>query len=171
MVKCCYGKHCAKVGSVVLEEGERSVSAQSRKRGSSCEDGKVPETADELDRGRRLEIVAEKKCILSEFCFSFVKLAVRLRRRDGRQEAQKLMSVMFDVSFDSKELFRNMRRAQDWDCLTTERTQNALTKEGIRKKKLRREGERPNADAVLYKQNVLNISWKQVLATASGTLF
>lgn len=80
------------------------------------------------------------------------KLAVRLTERGGRRDAQKLLDVLFDVFSDAKELRRHVNRVDDSECGATERTYDALYKEGFQREKLRRAGKSRVASAVLYKK-------------------
>lgn len=47
------------------------------------------------------------------------------------------MDVMFDVSFEAKELHRHVKRVEDCKRLATEGNRNALSREGPQNEKLR----------------------------------
>lgn len=54
--------------------------------------------------GAKLDIAMKRERVAPNFAFSFAKLAIRFTRRSGKREVQKLMDVMFDDSFEAKEL-------------------------------------------------------------------
>lgn len=85
-------------------------------------------------------------------CLFFAQLAVRLTERGGRHEVQRLLDVVFDVSFDEKELHRQVKRAESCECLVPGRIFDALNGEGFEKEKLRRECASHDGSVLLYKK-------------------
>lgn len=49
--------------------------------------------------------------------FFFAELTVGVRKRSGREEAQKLSYSMFDLSCNAKELPRHKKRVKDYKSL------------------------------------------------------
>lgn len=100
---------------------------------------------------------------MPECYFSFAKLTIRLTRRGGGLEFQKLTGVVLDVSFDAKKLRSHVKTVQDYECLAAEKTHHTLSREGFQKKKLRKACESPDAHAFLYKKNTLDVLPQQTL--------
>lgn len=98
-------------------------------------------------------------------CEFSAKLAVRLAGRTGRRKSLKLMGVVFDVFSDAKELRRLVKRAEDWERLGTERTCDAMTRDGPQKEKLKRVVSMRMLSST--QSDVLNDLEKQTLLTAS----
>lgn len=92
---------------------------------------------------------------------------MRLMRRGGKREVQKLMDVIFDVSFRVPQLRPHVTTAEDCECLAAERTHDATSREKIQKKKLRGASKGPDASTVLDKKNTPHVLRKQMILTAS----
>lgn len=81
------------------------------------------------------------------------------------------MDVLFDVCFLAKELRRHAKRVEDCEYSITEKTHDALSRDGLQKVKVKRAGERPNTAAVLYEKNLLRVLRRQMLPTSASHSF
>lgn len=102
MLRCCYQESFTERDDTVLREGKRNAPVQSHECVSLGREGEVVEIADELNGVERSGTAADGEQSVQSFCGSSVKLVVRLKRRCGEYEIQKLMVVTLDVSLDAK---------------------------------------------------------------------
>lgn len=98
---------------------------------------------------------------MQNFRFSIAELVVRLKRKGGKHEVQKLMNVLFDVFIDAKQLRRQVKKVEDCKCIVTESTHDAMSMEEFQGEKLRRADKSPNARAILYRRNILIFHWSR----------
>lgn len=74
-------------------------------------------------------------------------------------------------SIKKKTIVGNVKRIADCDCLDTEKTHDALSREGFRKEKIKRAGKGPDASAVLLEKSGISALRGRMLSTESDSFF
>lgn len=121
-----------------------------------------------MKREGGLEVTTERKETLLSFCFSCVKLLVWFTRKDGRSEVQKLVDVTFGACFDAEKGSQPVRKAEDRECLGTERPHDPWSMEEYRKDPtIASEGS--GSSAIVFEETILDDLLIQTLSTASGS--
>lgn len=72
------------------------------------------------------------------------------------------MDVLFEVSFNEKDLCRRVKRIEDRERLFIERIHDALSRKELQEVKLKRAGEHLDANAVLCRKIILNVLRKRI---------
>lgn len=112
---------------------------------------------------RRLKAAMSNERTAPNCCFSSAELAVRLTKRSGRHEDQKMTNVMFGVFFVVKDICQNVKKAENCERLATARTHDAVGKERFHQYELRRPEEGPSSSGVLYRKHSERSSTEDVV--------
>lgn len=90
--------------------------------------------------------------IVPKFCFPLARLTVQLTRRSERHKVEQLMKVVLHVSFHAKEPHQKLEKVEECKRSVTERTHDAMRRDGFTKKNLRRAVEGPDLSAILFRK-------------------
>lgn len=93
-------------------------------------------------------------------------LPIRLTRRCGRNEAWRLMCVMFVVFSDPEEPLWHVKRTEDCRSIATERAYDAVGTERFPKENLKRAVESVDSSAFLHSKTVLDVLPEQLTSNA-----